>query len=482
MAGKPSDRMLKRIPVRRQPPEVRRRNFDEVSLGYNEEEAMAEAGRCLKCPSPFCRKGCPVQIDIPAFVECIKKGDFLGAALKLKEKDNLPGITGRVCPQELQCEEQCVLGKRGEPIAIGALERFAADYELKKGVTIPERAESTGKRVAIVGSGPAGLTAAGDLAKLGHDVTVFEALHLPGGVLVYGIPEFRLPKSIVRSEVQYVGRLGAEIRTNVIIGRTLSVDDLFSEGYDAVFIATGAGSPWFMRIPGENLNGVYSANEFLTRCNLMKAYIFPEFDTPIHAGKCAAVIGGGNAAMDAARTALRLGGEEVHIIYRRSREEMPARLEEVRNAEEEGVQMDLLMNPTRYIGNKDGWVERVECLRMELGPPDESGRRRPIPVKGSEFLLPMDLVVVAVGQGPNPLIAKTTQGLKVADDERIVVDGFGKTSRDGVWAAGDIASNEGTVIHAMGNAKISAQAIHDYLMKKDWRRKKATLGAQTELR
>ncbi len=467
MASKPSDRILRRIPVRRQPPEIRRRNFDEVSLGYNEEEAMAEAKRCLKCPSPFCRKGCPVQIDIPAFVECIKKGDFLGAAVKLKEKDNLPGITGRVCPQELQCEEQCVLGKQGEPVAIGALERFAADYELKKGVTIPEKAKSTGRRVAIVGSGPAGLTAAGDLAKLGHDVTVFEALHLPGGVLVYGIPEFRLPKSIVRSEVQYVSRLGAEVRTNAIIGRTLSVDDLFSQGYDAVFIATGAGSPWFMRIPGENLNGIYSANEFLTRCNLMKAYAFPEFDTPIHAGKRAAVIGGGNAAMDAARTALRLGGEEVHIIYRRSREEMPARLEEVRNAEEEGVQMDLLMNPTRYMGNKDGWVERVECLRMELGPPDESGRRRPIPVKGSEFLMPMDLVVVAIGQGPNPLIAQTTQGLKVADDERIVVDQFGKSSRDRVWAAGDIASNEGTVIHAMGNAKKSAEKIHEYLMKKN---------------
>jgi len=465
MASKPSEKSMKRMPVRRLPAEVRRHNFDEVSLGYNEEEAMTEAKRCLKCPSPFCIKGCPVQIEIPAFIECIRKGDFSGAISKLKEKNNLPGITGRVCPQELQCEEQCVLGKRRDPIAIGALERFAADYELKKGVGVPERAKSTGKRVAVIGSGPAGLTAAGDLAKLGHEVTVFEALHLPGGVLVYGIPEFRLPKSIVKAEVEYVSRLGAEIKTNVIIGRTLSVDDLFDQGYNAVFIGTGAGSPWFMRISGENLNRIYSANEFLTRCNLMKAYSFPEYDTPIQAGKGVAVVGGGNAAMDAARTALRLGGEEVHIIYRRSREEMPARLEEVRNAEEEGVQMDLLVNPTRYLGNKNGWVEGVECLRMELGTPDESGRRRPVPLKGSEFLMPIDLAVVAIGQGPNPLIAQTTQGLTVGEDERIVVDEFGKSSRGGVWAAGDIASNEGTVIHAMGNAKKSALAIHQYLMK-----------------
>jgi glutamate synthase (NADPH/NADH) small chain len=465
MASKPSEKIMRRMPVRRLPAEVRRHNFDEVSLGYNEEEAMTEAKRCLKCPSPFCIKGCPVQIEIPAFIECIRKGDFSGAISKLKEKNNLPGITGRVCPQELQCEEQCVLGKRGDPIAIGALERFAADYELKKGVGVPERAKSTGKRVAVIGSGPAGLTAAGDLAKLGHEVKVFEALHLPGGVLVYGIPEFRLPKSIVKAEVEYVSRLGAEIKTNVIIGRTLSVDDLFDQGYNAVFIGTGAGSPWFMRISGENLNRIYSANEFLTRCNLMKAYSFPEYDTPIQAGKGVAVVGGGNAAMDAARTALRLGGEEVHIIYRRSREEMPARLEEVRNAEEEGVQMDLLVNPTRYLGNKNGWVEGVECLRMELGTPDESGRRRPVPLKGSEFLMPIDLAVVAIGQGPNPLIAQTTQGLTVGEDERIVVDEFGKSSRGGVWAAGDIASNEGTVIHAMGNAKKSALAIHQYLMK-----------------
>jgi glutamate synthase (NADPH/NADH) small chain len=465
LASKSSDRLLKRVPLRRLPPEIRKRTFDEVALGYNEEEAMAEARRCLKCPSPTCTKGCPVQIEIPAFIECIKKGDFDGAIAKLKEKNNLPGITGRVCPQELQCENECIFKKRGAPIAIGALERFAADYELKKGVKIPEKAKSTGKRVAVVGSGPAGLTAAGDLARLGHDVTVFEALHLPGGVLVYGIPEFRLPKSIVKAEVEYVSRLGVEIRTNTIIGRTLTVDDLFETGYDAVFIGTGAGSPWFMRIPGENLNGIYSANEYLTRCNLMKAYSFPEYDTPIHRGKRAAVVGGGNAAMDAARTALRLGGDEVHIIYRRSRDEMPARLEEVRNAEEEGVQLDLLTNPTRYLGNKDGWVERVECLSMELGPPDESGRRRPVPMKGSEFLTPIDVAVVAIGQGPNPLIAQTTEGLKVGDDERIIVDEFGKASRDGIWAAGDIASNEGTVIHAMGNAKKSALAIHEYLMK-----------------
>jgi len=465
MASEPSEKLLKRVPVRKRPPEIRKLSFDEVSLGYDGEEAMAEASRCLKCPSPFCVEGCPVQIEIPAFIEFIKKGDFSGAIAKIKEKNSLPGICGRVCPQELQCEAECVFGKRGAPIAIGALERFVADYELKKGVKLPEKAKSTGKSVAVVGSGPAGLTAAGELAKLGHDVTIFEALHLPGGVLVYGIPEFRLPKSIVKAEVEYVSRLGAEVRTNIIIGRTLTADDLFESGYDAVFIGTGAGSPWFMRIPGENLNGIYSANEFLTRCNLMKAYAFPEYDTPIHRGKRVAVIGGGNAAMDAARTALRLGGEDVDIIYRRSREEMPARAEEVKNAEEEGIRLELLANPIRYLGSKDGWIERVECLRMELGPPDESGRRRPIPMKGSEYQTPIDLAVVAIGQGPNPLIAQTTSGLKVGEDERIVADANGKTSRDRIWAAGDIASSEGTVIHAMGNAKKAAFAIHGYLVR-----------------
>jgi len=464
MAAKPSEKLLKRVPIRKKPPELRKRSFDEVSLGYNEQEAMAEASRCLKCPSPFCVKGCPVQIEIPAFIECIKKGDFSGAITKLKEKNSLPGICGRVCPQELQCEAECVFGRKGDPIAIGALERFAADYELKKGVTLPEKSKSTGKTVAVVGSGPAGLTAAGELAKLGHDVAIFEGLHLPGGVLVYGIPEFRLPKLIVKAEVEYVSRLGAEVKTNVIIGRTLTIDDLFESGYDAVFIGTGAGSPWFMRIPGENLNGIYSANEFLTRCNLMKAYAFPEYDTPIHAGKRVVVIGGGNAAMDAARTALRLGGDEVTIVYRRSREEMPARAEEVKNAEEEGIQLELLSNPVQYLGSKDGWVERVECLRMDLGPPDESGRRRPIPVKGSEYQTPIDLAVVAIGQGPNPLIAQTTSGLKVGEDERIITDQFGKSSRDRIWAAGDIASSEGTVIHAMGNAKKTALAIHNFLI------------------
>lgn len=465
MAAKPAEKLLKRVPIRKLAPEQRRRSFDEVSLGYNEQEAMAEATRCLKCPSPFCVGGCPVHIDIPAFIERIKKGDFSGAIAKIKEKNNLPGICGRVCPQELQCEAECIFGRRGDPVAIGALERFAADHELREGVAIPEKAKSTGKKMAIVGSGPAGLTAAGDLAKLGHDVTIFEALHLPGGVLVYGIPEFRLPKSIVKAEVEYVSRLGVEIKTNAVIGRTLTIDDLFELGYDAIFIGTGAGAPWFMRIPGENLNGIYSANEFLTRCNLMKAYEFPEYDTPIHAGKRVAVVGGGNAAMDAARTALRLGGEEVDIIYRRSKEEMPARAEEIRNAEEEGVRLELLANPVRYLGSKEGWVERVECLRMELGPPDESGRRRPIPVKGSEYLMPIDLAVVAIGQGPNPLIAQTTPGLNVGDDGRIVADEHGKTSRERIWAAGDIASSEGTVIHAMGNAKNSALAIHDFLMK-----------------
>jgi glutamate synthase (NADPH/NADH) small chain len=463
VASKPGEKLLRRVPIRKAPPEIRRRKFEEVSLGYSEEEAMAEASRCLRCPSPFCVRGCPVQIEIPAFIELIKKGDFSGAIAKIKEKNSLPGICGRVCPQELQCEANCVLGKRGDPIAIGALERFAADYELRKGVQIPEKAKTTGRRVAIVGSGPAGLTAAGELAKFGHDVTIFEALHLPGGVLVYGIPEFRLPKSIVKAEVEYVSRLGVEIRTNIIIGRTLTIEDLLASGFHAIFIGTGAGSPWFMRIPGENLNGIYSANEFLTRCNLMKAYSFPEYDTPIHSGRRVVVVGGGNAAMDAARTALRLGGEDVRIIYRRSRDEMPARAEEVRNAQEEGVELELLTNPVRYLGSKEGWVEHVECIRMELGSPDESGRRRPIPVKGSEHLIPVDLVVVAIGQGPNPLIAQTTSGLKVGEDERIVVDANGKTSRERIWAAGDIASPEGTVIHAMGNAKKAALAIHNYL-------------------
>ncbi len=405
-------------------------------------------------------------IDIPAFVESVKKGDFAAAAKKLKETNDLPGICGRVCPQELQCEAQCVLRRSTEPIAIGALERFAADYELAHGSGDPEVAASTGKSVAVIGSGPAGLTVAGNLARLGHSVTIFEALHLPGGVLVYGIPEFRLPKSIVRSEVDYVSRLGVKIKTNVLVGRTYSMEDIFEQGFDAAFVGTGAGSPWFMRIPGENLNGIYSSNEFLTRSNLMKAFEFPEYHTPIHKGKRVAVVGAGNAAMDAARTALRLGGEEVSIVYRRSEQEMPAREEESRNAKEEGVQFKLLTNPTMYLGNRDGWVERVECLRMELGEPDESGRRSPVPVPGSEFQMRIDQAIVAIGQGPNPLIAQTTQGLHVHSDGRLIVNEEGKTLRDRIWAAGDIASNEGTVIHAMGNGKKAAAAIHRYLIGK----------------
>jgi len=457
------EKKLQRMPMPKQPSEKRARNFEEVALGYTPDQAVAEAKRCVQCPKPFCKPGCPVEIDIPAFIDAIKQQNFDEAAGILRDKNNLPAITGRVCPQEDQCEKVCVLSKAGDPIAIGALERFVADYELKRGLKIPSVAKTTGRRVAVVGSGPAGLTAAGDLAKLGHSVTIFEALHTPGGVLVYGIPEFRLPKEIVRAEVNYVKSLGVQIETNMIIGRIVTVDELFEDGFDAVFIGTGAGSPRFLRIPGESLNGVYSANEFLVRAVLMKAYRFPEFDTPLKVGKRAVVIGGGNVAMDSARTALRSGSRNVTVVYRRSEVELPARLEEVKNAKEEGIEFRLLTNPARFLGNDAGWVQRMECLEMQLGPPDESGRRRPVPIKDSNFTLEVDTVVVAIGQGPNPLIRQTTSSLQTDEEGYITVDENFRTSKKGVWAGGDIVPGEATVIQAMGAGKRAARDIDEYL-------------------
>jgi glutamate synthase (NADPH/NADH) small chain len=451
-----------------QDPKVRARNFDEVPLGYTPDLAKTEALRCIQCKNPSCIGGCPVEVDIPAFISLVAEGDFIGAAKKIKSTNALPAVCGRVCPQEAQCEQVCVRGKKGDPVAIGRLERFVADYERAAGdVSIPKAPPSTGKRVAIVGSGPAGLTVAGDLIQLGHEVTIFEALHKPGGVLVYGIPEFRLPKAIVAAEVDYLRKMGVKIQTSNVIGKIATVDELFEEGYDAVFLGTGAGLPTFMNIPGENLNGVYSANEYLTRSNLMKAYKFPEYDTPIVKGKNVAVIGGGNVAMDSARTAMRLGADHVYLIYRRSRTEMPARIEEVHHAEEEGIEFHLLTNPVRYIGNDKGWVVGVECLKMELGEPDESGRRRPVPMKGSEFVIDIDTVVVAIGAGANPLVQSTTPGLNTNKWNYIVADEeTGQTSREGVFAGGDIVTGSATVILAMGAGRKAARAIHQYLMTK----------------
>lgn len=459
---------LPRHPMPEQDPKVRARNFDEVPLGYTPETAKKEALRCIQCKNPTCIEGCPVEIDIPGFIKLVAEGDFLGAARKIKEKNALPAICGRVCPQEDQCEVRCIRGKKGEPVAIGRLERFVADYERSQGeVSIPEAASPTGKKIAIVGSGPAGLTVAGDLIKLGHDVTIFEALHKPGGVLVYGIPEFRLPKAIVASEIDYLKKLGVKVATSNVIGKLKTIDELFEEGYDAVFLGTGAGAPTFMNIPGENYNGIYSANEYLTRSNLMKAYLFPEYDTPIVKGKNVAVIGGGNVAMDSARTALRLGADNVYLVYRRSEKEMPARIEEVHHAKEEGIQFHLLTNPTRYIGDENGWVIGMECLRMELGEPDASGRRRPVPIKGSEFVIDVDTVVVAIGTGANPLIQSTTPGLDTNKWGYIMTnEETGQTSREGVFAGGDIVTGSATVILAMGAGRKAATAIHKYVMNK----------------
>jgi glutamate synthase (NADPH/NADH) small chain len=466
--SKPKSKIKKEaVPIPKQKPEVRKRNFNEVALGYTEEQAKEEANRCLQCPKPQCIQGCPVEIEIPAFIKFLREGKFEEAVMKIKEKNSLPAICGRVCPQEEQCQKFCVVGKVGEPISIGRLERFLADWERARGIKVPEKASPTGKKVAVIGAGPAGLTVAADLAKFGHKVVLFEALHLPGGVLVYGIPEFRLPKSIVRAEVDYIEKLGVELKLGYLIGRTYTIPELLKErGFDAVFVGSGAGLPQFMGLPGENLGGIYSANEFLIRVNLMKAYAFPEYDTPIRVGKHVVVIGGGNVAMDSARSALRLGAEEVCIVYRRSREELPARKEEIENAEDEGIVCKFLAAPTRFIGDEKGWVKQMECICMELGAPDESGRRRPVPVKGSEFVMDTDTVIVAIGRTPNPIIQRTTEGLAVTKWGTIVADENGKTSIDGVYAGGDIVTGEATVISAMGAGKKAARAIHEYLINK----------------
>ena len=462
---KPKKEKVPRHKMPEQDPKIRIRNFNEVPTGYTEELAIAEAKRCIQCKKPGCIAGCPVDVNIPGFIALIAEGKFMEAALKLKETNALPAVCGRVCPQEDQCEKVCILGKKGEPVAIGRLERFAADYERRSGkVAVPPRTQPNGKRVAVVGAGPAGLTIAGDLVKLGYDVTVFEALHKAGGVLVYGIPEFRLPKAIVEAEVDYLKKLGVKIVTNAVIGRIQTVDELFAEGFDAIFLGVGAGAPVFMNIPGENLSGIYSANEYLTRSNLMKAYRFPEYDTPIARGKNVAVIGGGNVAMDSVRTALRLGADNATIVYRRTDVEMPARIEEVHHAKEEGVQFKLLTNPVEYIGNQEGWVTGMRCQQMELGEPDDSGRRRPVPIRGSEFVIPVDTVVVAVGTMANPIVPATTPGLETNRWGYIVTKGdSGETSRKGVYAGGDIVTGSATVILAMGAGRQAAKAIHGYL-------------------
>ena len=460
-------KIKEKIPRQKMPeqePRVRVKNFAEVPCGYTPALAQLEARRCLQCKKPKCRDGCPVEVEIPAFIALIVEGDFAGAARKLKERNSLPAVCGRVCPQEDQCEKLCVIGKKDEPVAIGRLERFAADWEREQGESFtPPKASPTGNKIAVVGAGPAGLTVAGDLILQGHDVTMFEALHQAGGVLVYGIPEFRLPKKIVQYEIAYLQKLGVDLRLNHVIGKIITADELLQE-FDAIFLGLGAGLPQFMNIPGENLCNIYSANEYLTRSNLMKAYLFPEYDTPIARGRQVAVIGAGNVAMDAARTALRLGAEQVRIVYRRSRTEMPARLEEIHHAEEEGLEFHFLTAPVRCIGNEDGWVTDMECIRMELGEPDASGRRRPVPVPESEFIIPCDLVVIAIGAGANPLLTNTTPGLELNKWGYIVArDENGATSKPGVWAGGDIVTGSATVILAMGAGRKAANAIHQYL-------------------
>ena len=456
--------VLKKVPVREQAPKVRATNFDEVCLGYNADEAMEEASRCINCKNAKCMQGCPVSINIPAFVHEVKEGNFEKAYQIISESSALPAICGRVCPQESQCEGKCIRGIKGEAISIGKLERFVADWARENGIRPAAPAEKNGKKVAVIGSGPSGLTCAGDLAKLGYDVTIFEALHEAGGVLVYGIPEFRLPKlDVVAKEVENVKALGVKIETNVIIGRSITIDELMDEeGFEAVFIGSGAGLPMFMGIPGETAKGVFSANEYLTRNNLMKAFR-EDYDTPIVHGKKVAVVGGGNVAMDAARTALRLGAE-VHIVYRRSEAELPARAEEVHHAKEEGIIFDLLCNPVRVIGDDQGWCKQIECIRMELGEPDESGRRRPVPIEGSNFTIDIDCMIMAIGTSPNPLIRHTTKGLEVNRKGCFICDEDGLTSRENIYAGGDAVSGAATVINAMGAGKRAAAAIDKKLM------------------
>ncbi|MGN0405582.1 MAG: NADPH-dependent glutamate synthase [Bariatricus sp.] len=458
--------VLKKVPVREQDPKVRATNFEEVCYGYNQEEAMAEASRCINCKNAQCVKGCPVGINIPGFIHEVKEGNIEEAYKIIGQSSALPAVCGRVCPQESQCEGKCIRGIKGEPISIGKLERFVADYALENDIKPVGAEVKNGHKVAVIGSGPAGLTCAGDLAKLGYDVTVFEALHELGGVLVYGIPEFRLPKQkVVAKEIDKVKELGVKFESNVVIGKSTTIDQLIEdEGFEAVFIGSGAGLPKFMGIPGENANGVFSANEYLTRSNLMKAFD-DSYDTPIAAGKKVAVVGGGNVAMDAARTALRLGAE-VHIVYRRSEEELPARVEEVHHAKEEGVQFDLLTNPVEILA-EDGWVKGIKCVRMELGEPDASGRRRPVAVEGSEFVIDVDTVIMSLGTSPNPLISSTTEGLEVNKWKCIVADEeTGKTSKEGVYAGGDAVTGAATVILAMGAGKAGAKGIHEFLSNK----------------
>jgi len=472
---KPLDDRKKRQKIPRQlmpeqPPMERITNFYEVPYGYTEELAVNEAVRCLQCKDPQCVKGCPVNVNIPWFVRLISEGKFIEAAWKLKEANLLPSICGRVCRQEDQCEKRCLLGKKGQSLSIGALERFAADYEREKGeVAIPEIPVWSGKKVAVVGSGPAGLTAAGDLIKKGHRVTIFEALHVPGGVLMYGIPEFRLPKKIVAAEIDYLRRMGVEFVFNAVIGKLFTIDDLFAEGYDAVFVGTGAGLPIFMNVPGENLVGVYSSNEYLTRVNLMRAYQFPEYDTPVLRGRKVIVVGGGNTALDASRTARRLCHEDVTVVYRRSRDEMPARKEEIQHAEEEGVKFLFLTSPTRYIGDSEGRLIKAELVKMELSEPDGSGRRRPMVVAGSEFQIDADILIVAVGNLINPLIPQSSPDIDVSNCGNIIVEpDTEKTSKKGVFAGGDIVRGGATVILAMGDGRRAANNIHEYLTNNTW--------------
>lgn len=453
---------LKKNEMPSQAPDARNKNFLEVALGYTEEQALDEAQRCLHCKNKPCVSGCPVQVRIPEFIEKAAAGDFEGAYQVIAQSSSLPAVCGRVCPQESQCEKHCVRGVKGEPVGIGRLERFVADWHNQHAQEAPKKPASNGHKVAVVGSGPAGLTCAGDLARLGYAVTVFEALHTAGGVLVYGIPEFRLPKAIVQKEIDGLKAMGVKIETNMVIGRVLSIDELLEQGFEAVFIGSGAGLPRFMNIPGENLKGVYSANEFLTRVNLMKAYKTSS-GTPIHRARKVAVVGGGNVAMDAARTALRLGAE-VHIVYRRSEEELPARVEEVHHAKEEGIIFDLLTNPVEILEDEKGWVKGMKCIRMELGAPDDSGRRRPVEVPGSEFIIDVDTVIMSLGTSPNPLISSTTEGLEVNKWKCIVADEeFGKTTKEGVYAGGDAVTGAATVILAMGAGRAGAKGIDQYL-------------------